>query len=83
MDRRLQGAFFEFLAAFDRSKEVPSLATMEMLYTCWVLEQCGGNRSETARRLGVDRGTLVRKLKTFPPDLVVVSQWSQAVAGLR
>jgi two-component system response regulator RegA len=32
-----------------------------------VLADCGGNISQTARLLGLDRRTLQRKLGNFPP----------------
>ena len=44
----------------------PQAATLEEVEAFWirhVLEQCGGNRTQAARRLGIDPSTLWRKLK--------------------
>jgi Nif-specific regulatory protein len=40
-----------------------TLAEVELEYIDAVLTDCGGNQSEAARRLGVSRNTLARKLK--------------------
>jgi two-component system response regulator RegA len=45
----------------------PSLARMEWEYINRVLAECGGNVSEAARRLGMHRRTLQRKLGKYPP----------------
>jgi DNA-binding NtrC family response regulator len=48
----------------------PSSATLEDVEAFWirhVLEQCGGNRTQAARRLGIDPSTLWRKLKEETP----------------
>ncbi len=42
-----------------------SLAEMERLHVISVLEQTGGNRTEAARLLGIDRKTLRQKLKRW------------------
>lgn len=42
---------------------VDTLSVVERDYVAWVLEQCAGNRSEAARRLGISRNTLSRKLR--------------------
>lgn len=62
------------LAAFDRepgatseSYEAPSLARTEWEHIQRVLEDCGGNISQAARKLGMHRRTLQRKLATRPP----------------
>ncbi len=65
------------LAAFQRRKpgtaepapyyEPPSLARAEWEHINRVLEDCGGNVSEAARRLGLHRRSLQRKLRRFPP----------------
>lgn len=41
-----------------------TLAEVEAFWIQHVLEQCGGNRTQAARRLGIDPSTLWRKLKT-------------------
>ncbi|MDE0884987.1 MAG: response regulator [Myxococcota bacterium] len=46
----------------------PSLARTEWEHINRVLADCGGNISEAARKLGLHRRTLQRKLKAFPPD---------------
>jgi len=43
--------------------ELRSLYEVEKDYVRWVVAQCNGNRSEAARRLGIGRNTLLRKLK--------------------
>ncbi|MCB1852505.1 MAG: sigma-54-dependent Fis family transcriptional regulator [Gammaproteobacteria bacterium] len=40
-----------------------TLAQVERIWIEQVLEHCGGNKAETARRLGIDVTTLYRKLK--------------------
>lgn len=46
----------------------PSLARREWAYIQEVLRQTGGNVSEAARRLGIPRRTLQRKLRKAPPS---------------
>ncbi len=69
----------DILNAFNRSPEVeidskpadfiaPSLARTEWEHINRVLADCGGNISETAKRLGIHRRTLQRKLYKYPPD---------------
>ena len=50
------------------SYETPSLARTEWEHINRVLTDCGGNISEAARKLGLHRRTLQRKLKTLPPQ---------------
>jgi two-component system response regulator RegA len=67
----------EVIAAFDRGAapplsttddyQAPSLARAEWEHISRVLNDCGGNVSEAARRLGLHRRTLQRKLQTRPP----------------
>jgi len=45
----------------------PSLARAEWEHINRVLSDCGGNISEAARRLGVHRRSLQRKLQKYPP----------------
>ena len=42
-----------------------TLAEIEKRHILQRLEQCGGNRSEAARQLGISRNTLARKLKSY------------------
>lgn len=51
-----------------REDAVPSLARHEREYIEHVLEQCDGNISEAARRLGLHRQSLQRKLRKYPPS---------------
>lgn len=46
----------------------PSLARAEWEYIQRVLADCGGNISEAARRLGLHRRSLQRKLHKYPPN---------------
>ena len=67
----------DILAAFNRAQtgaperssaehEVPSLARAEWEHIQRVLKDCGGNISEAARRLGIHRRSLQRKLRKRP-----------------
>jgi two-component system response regulator RegA len=69
----------DVIAAFDRAGgpplqptdveyQAPSLARAEWEHINRVLADCGGNISETARRLGMPRRSLQRKLAKFPPQ---------------
>jgi two-component system, response regulator RegA len=69
----------DILAAFERgtadvgdapatSHEVPSLARAEWEHIHRVLADCGGNISEAARRLGIHRRSLQRKLRKRAPE---------------
>lgn len=67
----------EVLAAFLRAEastsdgqeqpRAPSLARAEWEHINRVLNDCAGNVSEAARRLGLHRRSLQRKLQKFPP----------------
>jgi len=65
----------EILGAFDPDKTdtadldltPPSLARLEWEHINRVMADCGNNISEAARRLGLHRRTLQRKLQKFPP----------------
>ena len=48
--------------------ETPSLARTEREHIQRVLADCGGNVSEAARRLGIHRRSLQRKLHKYPPQ---------------
>jgi two-component system response regulator RegA len=70
----------EILAAFARGAtpaaaspvpaeiETPSLARAEWEHINRVLADCDGNVSEAARRLGIHRRSLQRKLQKYPPN---------------
>jgi len=69
----------DILAAFDRAQkdpldvgpidhDVPSLARAEWEHIHRVLAECGHNISEAARRLGVHRRSLQRKLRKLAPE---------------
>ncbi len=67
----------DILAAFARAEteplvasaeyKAPSLARAEWEHINRVLGDCAGNISEAARRLGVHRRSLQRKLQKYPP----------------
>jgi two-component system, response regulator RegA len=66
----------ELLSAFTRVRgapgpvltpETPSLARAEWEHIQRVLADCAGNISEAARRLGLHRKSLQRKLNKYPP----------------
>ena len=46
----------------------PTLARAEFEHITRVLHECNGNISEAARRLGIHRRSLQRKLQKSPPD---------------
>lgn len=48
--------------------ETPTLARAEWEYIHRVLADCGDNISEAARRLGIHRRSLQRKLQKYPPS---------------
>ena len=53
--------------AVTSSYRAPSLARMEWEHIQRVLSDCGGNISESARRLGIHRRSLQRKLQRNAP----------------
>jgi two-component system response regulator RegA len=55
------------LAATTAPDATPSLARAEWEHISRVLADCGGNVSEAARRLGLHRRSLQRKLQKYPP----------------
>ncbi|MCB9544387.1 MAG: response regulator [Myxococcales bacterium] len=67
----------DVLAAFEKAEapplaptdeyQAPSLARAEWEHINRVLADCGGNISEAARRLGLHRRSLQRKLQKYPP----------------
>lgn len=68
----------DLLAAFERAERTdptkstegyraPTLARTEWEHIQRVLTDCGGNVSEAARRLGIHRRSLQRKLQKFAP----------------
>ena len=67
----------QILAAFERDGEhaampdapesPPTLARVEWEHIQRILGECGGNISATARRLGIHRRSLQRKLSKLPP----------------
>ena len=50
-----------------RQASAPSLARAEWEHISRVLSDCEGNISEAARRLGIHRRSLQRKLQKYPP----------------
>ncbi len=55
------------LSALDIDTAAPSLARAEWEHINRVLADAGGNISEAARRLGIHRRSLQRKLQKYPP----------------
>jgi two-component system, response regulator RegA len=55
------------LEAVDADSETPTLARAEWEHLNRVLGDAGGNVSEAARRLGIHRRSLQRKLQKYPP----------------
>jgi DNA-binding NtrC family response regulator len=45
--------------------KTPTLESIEKAYIFWMLEQSDGNKSKTARALGIDASTLYRKLEKY------------------
>jgi len=62
-----RGAAPPLAAATTIPAEPPSLARAEWEHINRVLTDCGGNVSEAARRLGLHRRSLQRKLQKYPP----------------
>jgi len=54
-------------ATHAQATETPTLARAEWEYIHRVLKDCGDNISEAARRLGIHRRSLQRKLQKYPP----------------
>ena len=52
----------------EKDFQAPSLARMEWEHINRVLHDCQGNISAAAKKLGLHRRTLQRKLNKFPPD---------------
>ena len=46
-------------------EDATSLAEMEKKHIAFTLERCGGNKSKTARELGISRSTLREKMKLY------------------
>ncbi|MEM9629848.1 MAG: sigma-54 dependent transcriptional regulator [Pseudomonadota bacterium] len=61
----IQGDFETALGGFALTDENETLAAVERRHILSVLEACGGNRSEAARRLGVARKTIDRKCQSW------------------
>lgn len=57
------------LAPPETDHAVPTLARAEWEHINRVLSDCAGNISEAARRLGIHRRSLQRKLQKYPPTL--------------
>jgi DNA-binding NtrC family response regulator len=45
--------------------QIPSLEEQERNFILWVLKEAGGNRTQAAQTLGIDRTSLWRKLKKY------------------
>lgn len=58
----------EYLQPTNAQAQMPSLAEVEAEYVQRVLDECGGNVSQSARVLGVHRRSLQRKLRQSQPS---------------
>ncbi|MEM1430392.1 MAG: sigma-54 dependent transcriptional regulator [Pseudomonadota bacterium] len=61
----IAGDFEKALGEAEPVAEIESLAAIEQRHVLTVLENCGGNRAEAARRLGVARKTIDRKCQAW------------------
>jgi transcriptional regulator with PAS, ATPase and Fis domain len=69
LPRHLPERFRRLEAAASRTRtDFVSLAELERGYIRQVLEATGGNKSETAKILGINRASLWRKLKRYDED---------------
>ena len=48
-----------------QDSEMPTLEEQEKNYIKWVLEKCEGNKTKSAKIMGIDRVSLWRKIKKF------------------
>ncbi|MEL6596937.1 MAG: sigma-54 dependent transcriptional regulator [Pseudomonadota bacterium] len=65
VERALIQGSFEQALGLSGGAETESLAAVERRHILSVLEACGGNRAEAARRLGVARKTIDRKCQSW------------------
>lgn len=63
----IEAAFGDEPRLLPCDEELPSLARAEWEYLQRALAECQGNISEAARRLGLHRRSLQRKLQKYPP----------------
>lgn len=61
----IQGDFEDALGEANASRATESLADVEKRHILAVLDACGGNRAEAARRLGIARKTIDRKCQSW------------------
>ncbi|MEM9735702.1 MAG: helix-turn-helix domain-containing protein, partial [Pseudomonadota bacterium] len=61
----IHGDFDAALAPSPAEVETESLAAIEQRHILAVLEACGGNRADAARRLGIARKTIDRKCQSW------------------
>lgn len=64
----LKGAQMHPTNSKDAPTAIPSLDRVEWEHVQRVLHDCGGNVSQAARVLGLDRRSLQRKLAKYPPS---------------
>jgi two-component system, response regulator RegA len=68
---QIEAALFAVSPAAKESEletAVPSLDRVSWEHLQRVLHDCGGNISATARKLGIERRSLQRKLQKYPPE---------------
>ncbi|MEJ2314581.1 MAG: sigma-54 dependent transcriptional regulator [Nitrospirota bacterium] len=51
-----------------KDERLPTLEEQEIAYIKWVLKETGGNKTQAAQMLGIDRVSLWRKMKKFGLD---------------
>ncbi|MGD2081119.1 MAG: sigma-54 dependent transcriptional regulator [Nitrospirota bacterium] len=51
-----------------KDERLPTLEEQEIAYIRWVLKETGGNKTQAAQMLGIDRVSLWRKMKKFGLD---------------
>lgn len=67
IEQALRGESCASPAGVRADVEVPSLDRVEWEHLQRVLRDCGGNISQAARVLGIERRSLQRKLQKYPP----------------
>ncbi len=67
IERALLGSKSEPILANEQMIQEPTLAKQEREYIERILVESGGNISEAAKKLGIHRQSLQRKIRKFPP----------------
>jgi two-component system response regulator HydG len=67
-DRVREHQSSQIIVASDDPDYLPTLDELERRYIARVLKAAGGNKTQAARILGVDRRTLYRKLERYEQE---------------